>query len=84
MRNGNVEQLWYALWLIKGMVWLSFWWAVALLCKWGLRRIRSERAKRHLLKQSIVLGTLKPLRNINASESKVMDRSPSERKERIG
>jgi hypothetical protein len=31
-----------------------------------------------------VLGTLKPLRNINASESKVMDRSPSERKERIG
>ena len=86
MRNGNVEQLWDGLWLIKGLVWLSFLWAVALLCKWGLRRIRSKRAKSCPLKQSIVhsLGTLKPPRNFNASESKVMDRSPRERKERIG
>lgn len=86
MGDENVEQIWYALWLIKGIVSLSVLWAVALLCKWGLRRIRSKSANGTPLKQSIVhsLGTLKPPRDLNASESRVIDRSPSERKERIG
>jgi hypothetical protein len=81
-----VQQLWYAFWLLKVMVSLSVLWAVALLCKWVLRCIRSSIARRRPVKQPIVhsLGTMKPPRNFNASESEVVDRSPSERKRRIG
>ena len=86
MKDEKVEELWFALWLIKAIVSLLFLWAVALLCKWGLRRIRSKSAKRRPLKQSTVhsLGTVKSLRKFNASEFKVVDRSSSERKKRIG
>jgi len=51
----------------------------------GACSIFVRRELRRPLKQSIVhsLGTLKPPRNFNASESKLMDRSPSEREEAL-
>lgn len=86
MRDMNVYQLWYALWLIKGIVLLSFLWAVALVCKRVLRRIPWNRVKRRSVKHKMVhsVGTLQPPRNFDAAESKAVDRSPNERKERIG
>lgn len=86
MGDMNVEQLWYALWLIKGMVSLSFLWGVALICKRLLRRIRWNRVERRSVKHTIVhlFGTLQSPWNFDASESKAVDRSLNERKERIG
>jgi hypothetical protein len=86
MRDMNVEQLWYGLWLIKGMVSLSFLWGVAMVCKRLLRRILWNRVKRRLVKHSMVhsFGTLESPWNIDASESKAVDRSPNEQEERIG
>jgi hypothetical protein len=82
----NVEQLWYVFWLFKAIVSLSLLWAVALLCKWVLRRIRANRAKRRPVEQSIVhsLSTLKPRRNFSASDSETVDLCPSETKRRDG
>jgi NADH:ubiquinone oxidoreductase subunit H len=84
MGDENVEQLWYAFWLLKVIVSLSVLWAVALLCKWVLRRIHSSSARRRPPKKRVVhlLGTLKPPPNFNPSEGEVADRSG--RKKGIG
>jgi hypothetical protein len=82
----NVDQLWYDLWLIKGIVALSFLWAAALICKRVLSCIPWNRVKRRSVKHKMVhlVGTLQPPRNFDATEPKAVDRSPNERKERIG
>lgn len=82
----SMEQLWYALWLIKGIVSLTFLCAVALTWKRLLRRIPWHRIKQRSVKHKMVhlVGTLPPPRNFDASESKAVDHSPKERKERIG
>jgi hypothetical protein len=84
MGDENVEQLWYGICLLKVIVSLSVLWALALLCKWVLRRIHSSSARRRPPKKRIVhsLGTLKPPPNFNPSEAEVGDRSG--RKKRIG
>ena len=75
MGNENVEQVWYALWLIKVIVSVSLFGAVTLLCKWALRRIPWKSMKRNPVKNSVVhsLGTLRPPRNFAASESDIID-----------
>jgi hypothetical protein len=78
LRDENVVQIWYALWLIKALVAigsLCLFGAVALICKRLLRRIPWNRVKRRSVKQTMVhsLGTLKPPRNFDASESKTVD-----------
>ena len=78
MRDENVEQIWYALWLIKALVAigsLCLFGAVALICKRLLRRIPWNRVKRRSVKHTVVhsFGTLQPPRNIDASESKAVD-----------
>jgi hypothetical protein len=87
--NENVEQIWYALWLIKAIVAivsLCFFGAVALICKRLLRRIPWNRVKRRSVKHTMVrsLGTLKPARNFDASESKTVDLRGVERKRSNG
>lgn len=79
-----MEQLWYAICLLNVIVSLSVLWAVALLCKWVLRRIYSSSARRRPPKKRIVhsLGTLKPPPNFNPLEGEVADCSG--RKKRIG
>jgi hypothetical protein len=72
--NENVEQIWYALGLIKtivAIVSLFFFGAVALICKRLLRRIPWDRVKRRSVKHTMVqsFGTLQPPRNIDVSES---------------
>ena len=82
MGNENVEQIWYALWLIKAIVSLCFFGAVALICKRLLRCIPWNRVKRRSVKHTMVhsFGTLQPPRNIDASESKAVDLRGGERK----
>jgi hypothetical protein len=87
--NENVEQIWYALWLIKAIVVIvsvCFFGAVALICKRLLRRIPWDRAKRRSVKHTMVhsFGTLQPPRNIDASESKAVDLRGGERKRSNG
>ena len=84
MGNENEEHLGYGLGLIKAVILLFVFLAVVLLWKWLLRQISWKSVRRRLIKHAIVhsLGTPQPLRNFDASESK--DRSPHERKERIG
>jgi hypothetical protein len=79
-----MEQLWYAICLLRVIVSLSVLWAVALLCKWVLRRIYSSSARRRPSKKRVVhsLGTLKAPPNFNPSEGEVGERSG--RKKRIG
>ena len=86
MGDGNVEQVWHALELIKGIVALSFLWAVALICKRLLRCLPWNYFKRRSARHSMVhsLGTLQPPRNFDASESKAADPGPGDMKRRIG
>jgi hypothetical protein len=86
MGGESIEELWYGFWLIKAIVSLSVLWAVALLCKWVLRCIPWNRVKRRSDKHSMVhsLGTLRPPRNFDASESKAADLDPDDMKRRIG
>ena len=89
MRNENVEQIWYALWLIKAIVAivsLCFFGIVALICKGILRRIPWDHIKRRSVKHTMVhsLGTLQPPRNFDASESKTADLRGGERKRSNG
>ena len=89
MGNENVEEIWYALWLIKAtvaIVSLFLFGAVALICKRLLRRIPWDRVKRSSVKHTIVqsFGTLQPPRNFDASESKTVDLRGGERKRSNG
>ena len=89
MGNENVEEIWYALWLIKAIiaiVSLCFFGAVALICKRLLRRIPWDRVKRRSVKHTMVhsFGTLKPPRNFDASKSKTVDLRGGERKRSNG
>jgi hypothetical protein len=73
MGSQNVEQLWYALWLIRAILSGFLLGAVTLLCTWVLRRIPWKSRKRNPVKHSVVhsLGTLRPPRNFAASESDI-------------
>ena len=89
MGNEDVEQIWYALWLIKAIVAIvsvCFFGAVALICKPLLRRIPWDRVKRRSVKHTTVhsIGTLQPPRNFDASESKAVDLRGGKRKRRNG
>jgi hypothetical protein len=86
MRGENIEELWYGFWLIKAVASLSFLFVVVLLCKRFLRCIPWNRVKRRSAKHSMVhsLGTLRPPRNFDASESKPADLDPDDMKRRIG
>jgi hypothetical protein len=86
MRGENIEELWYGFWLIKAVASLSFLFVVVLLCKRFLRCIPWNRVKRRSAKHSMVhsLGTLRPPRNFDASESKAADLDPDDMKRRIG
>ena len=89
MGNEDVEQIWYALWLIKAIVAIvsvCFFGAVALICKRLLRRIPWDRVKRRSVKHTMVhsIGTLQPPRNFDASESKAVDLRGGKRKRRNG
>ncbi|RSL19096.1 hypothetical protein EDE15_4724 [Edaphobacter aggregans] len=89
MGNEDVEQIWYALWLIKAIVAIvsvCFFGAVALICKRLLRRIPWDRVKRRSVKHTMVhsIGTLQPPRNFEASESKAVDLRGGKRKRRNG
>jgi hypothetical protein len=84
-----MEQIWYALWLIKAIVAIvsvCFFGAVALICKRLLRRIPWDRVKRRSVKHTMVhsIGTLQPPRNFDASESKAVDLRGGKRKRRNG
>jgi hypothetical protein len=83
MRVENVEQFWYAFWFTRGVILLILLWVVALFSKWLLRGILWNRNKRRPVKHSMVhsFGTFGPARNFNASEHKVVDRSPQREKE---
>jgi hypothetical protein len=82
MGGDNVELLWYGLCLIKALITL----VVVLLCKRFLHSITQNRVMRRSAKHKMVhlVSTLPPSRNFDASESKAVDASPNERKERIG
>jgi hypothetical protein len=87
--NENVEEIWYALWLIKAIVaivTLCFFGAVALICKRLLCRIPGDRVKRSSVKHTMMqsFGTLQPPRNFDASESKTIDLRGDERKRNNG
>jgi hypothetical protein len=86
MRGENIEELWYGFWLIKAVASLSFLFVVVLLCKRFLRCIPWNRVKRRSAKHSMVhsLGTLRPPRNFDASESKAVDLRGGERKRSNG
>lgn len=82
MGDENVELLWYAFCLIQAAILLFVFFAVALLCKWLLRRIPWKNAKRrpftHAIAQS--LGAPRSPRNFDATQSEAIDRSLSDRK----
>jgi hypothetical protein len=75
MGSENVEQIWYALLLIKAIVSVSLFAVVTLLCKWALRRIPWKRMKRNPVNHSVVhlLGRLRPPRDFAASQSESVD-----------
>jgi hypothetical protein len=86
MGDDSVEQFWYILWLIKAIIALGFFGAVTLICTSAFGLLRSKRTKRRSFEQPIVrlLGTPPPLRSFDASQFKAIDRSPVEKKKRIG
>jgi uncharacterized membrane protein len=45
VKDLNVEQVWYGLWLIKAIVSIFLFWVVALFCKRLMRRIPWDRDK---------------------------------------
>jgi hypothetical protein len=78
LRDENVEQIWYALWLIKALIAigsLCLFGAVALICNRLLRRIPWNRVNQRSVRHAMVhsFGTLQPPRNLEASESKAVD-----------
>ena len=78
MRDENVEQIWYTLWLIKALVAIGslyLFGAVALICNRLLRRIPWNRVRRRSANHTMVhsFGTLNPPRNLEASEPKAID-----------
>lgn len=85
MADDYVELFWYVFCIIKAGFLLFAISALALLCRWLLRRIPWKSVKRHPVKHAIVhsLGTLR-LRNLDASQPKAIDQRLGERKERIG
>jgi hypothetical protein len=85
MGDENVELIWFVFCLIKVVIVLFIFLAVALLCKWLLRRIPWKSVIRRPVKDAIVhfLGSLPPPRNVAASQSKAIDRGQRERKKRI-
>ena len=86
MGDDNVELLWYVFCLVKAVIFVLVFLAVALLCKWLLRRIPWKSVKRRPVKHAMVhsLGTLRPSWNFDPSQSKAIDQSLSQRKKRIG
>ena len=86
MGDDSVEQFWYIFWFIKAIVSLGFLGAVTLICTSLFGLIRSKRAKRRSFEPSPVhsLGTLRPYRNFDASESKAVSLSPNNTAKRIG
>jgi hypothetical protein len=86
MGGEKVEQVWYALWLMKGIVALAFLWAVTLIFKRVLRRIPWNRVKRRSVKHTMAhwLGTLQSPPNFDASESRAAALDPGDLKRRIG
>ena len=67
MGNENVELLWCVFCLIKAVILLFVFFAVALLCKWLLRCIPWKSVKRRPVKHAMVhsIGTLRPPRNFD-------------------
>ena len=53
MGDDNVEVLWYVFCLVKAVILLVVFFAVALLCKWLLRRIPWKSVKRRPVKHAI-------------------------------
>jgi hypothetical protein len=86
MGDKNVEFIWYELCLIKALVLLFVCLAVVLLCKWLFRCIPWKSIKRRSVKHAIVhsLGTLRPPRNVDASQSKANDRNGEAEQTTIG
>jgi hypothetical protein len=86
MGDENVELIWYGFCLIKALVLLFVCLAVALLCKWLVRRIPWKSVKRRPVKHAIVhsLGTLRPPRGFDASQSKAIDRNGGAEQTSIG
>jgi hypothetical protein len=85
MEDKKVELLWCAFRLIEAVLLLFAFAAVALLCKWLLRRISWKDVKRRPAEYAMVhpLGTLRPPRSFDAAQSKAIDRSPGEGKKRV-
>jgi hypothetical protein len=85
MGDDSVELVWYGLCLFEAVILLFAFLAVALLYKWLLRLFPWKSVKPRPVKHVIVhsFGTLRPPRNFNASQLNAIDRSLSERKERI-
>ena len=83
MGDDNVELLWYVFCLVKAVIFVLVFLAVALLCKWLLRRIPSKSVRLRPVKHAKVhtLGTPRPPWNI---DPKAIDPGLSERKKRIG
>lgn len=85
MADDYVELFWFMFCIIRAGFLLLAFSAVALLCRWLLRRIPRKSVKRPPFKDAIVhsFGTLR-LRNLDASQPKAIDQVLSERDERIG
>jgi hypothetical protein len=85
MGDKKVELMWYAFCLFRAIILLFSFVAVALLGKWLLRGIPWRGVKRRPVKYAVVhpLGTMRPPRNFDASQSKAIDHRPSVRKKRI-
>jgi hypothetical protein len=86
MGGENVELIWFVFCLIKAVIVLFVFLAVALLCKWLLRRIPWKSVKRRPVKHAIVhsLGTPRPPLGFDASRSKAIDRNGGAEQTSIG
>jgi hypothetical protein len=86
MGDNSVEQSWYIFWRIKALISLCFLGAVTLICTSVFELIRSKRAKRRSLKQSIVrsVSTPRSYRNFDASEPVAVNPCSNNPKTRVG
>ena len=86
MGDDSVQQLWYIFWLIKATFALGFFGAMTLICRSAFGLLRSKRAKPRSFKRPIVrsLGTPGFPQSFDASQFKAIDRTPAEKKTRIG
>jgi len=86
MGDENVELIWYGFCLIEALVLLFVCLAVALLCKWLLSHFLRKSIKRRSVKRATVhsLGTLRPPRNFEVSQSKAIDRNGGAEQSSIG